>query len=158
MFAVGGLIWIDTKAAAVTVNAAEPVIPPTVALILAVPIAALFARPVVGFTVAVPGVSEAQLALAVRSWVLSSVKVPVAVNCCVVPKAMLGDRGATAIETSTAALTVKVVPPLIELTVAVIFAVPAPTLVARPGVVVASLLMLATEGVSELHCAVLVTF
>ena len=68
----------------------------------------------------------------VRSWVVPFEKVPVAVNCVVVPRAMLGLVGATSIETSVAAVTVSVVLPAIEPEVAVILAVPTPVEAARP--------------------------
>ena len=51
---------------------------------------------------------EAQVTAAVRSWVVLSVKVPVAVNCSVSPLAMLGFGGVTAMDTSVAAVTVNV--------------------------------------------------
>ena len=57
---------------------------------------------------------------------------PVAVNCVVVPKAMLGLVGDTLIETSVAAVTVNVVLPEIRPDVAVIVVEPGATTVARP--------------------------
>jgi hypothetical protein len=146
---------IETRAAAVTERIVEPVTIPEVALIAAVPVAALCASPVL-FTEAVETVSEAHVTVEVRSWVLPSVNVPVALNCCLVPSAMEGFAGATAIEDSTAAVTVNVVMPLIDPELAVILAEPVPTLVPSPWVFVA-LLTAATAGVSEPHCAVLVT-
>ena len=52
---------------------------------------------------------EAQVTAAVRSWVVLSVKVPVAVNCSVSPLAMLGFGGVTWIADSVAPVTVRVV-------------------------------------------------
>jgi len=75
------------------------------------------------------------------------------VNCSVVPGAIEGVAGVTAIETSVAAVAVSVADPLTEPDVAVIVAVPCATLVASPVVV-----MVATAGVLELHCTVLVMF
>ena len=57
---------------------------------------------------------------------------PVAVNCFVVPTAMLEFAGVTAIETRVAAVTVSEAVPLTDPEVAVIAAVPVPTPVARP--------------------------
>jgi hypothetical protein len=88
---------------------------------------------------------------------LPSVNVPVAVNCWVVPSAIDAAAGVTAIDTNDAAVTVTVVDPLIEPVVAVIVAVPSPTLLASP-CVGAVLLIVAAAGVSELHCTVSVMF
>jgi hypothetical protein len=85
-----------------------------------------------------------------------SVKVPIAVNCCVVPNAIDGVAGVTAIDASAAGVTVSVVFPVIEPEVAVIVAVPAFTLVASP-ICLSALLMVATDGESLVHCTVLVT-
>ena len=72
-----------------------------------------------------------------------------AVNCCVVPSAMLGVGGVTAIETNVADDTVKVsgaevMPPM----AAVMRLVPAATEVARP-LEPAALLIVATDAVAE---------
>jgi hypothetical protein len=58
--------------------------------------------------------------------------VPVAVNCCVVPNGSVGIAGVTAIETSTAAVTVTVVEPVIAPEVAVTLVLPRATLLAIP--------------------------
>lgn len=59
---------------------------------------------------------------------------PVAVNCCVDPSATLGFVGATEMIVSTAAVTVSVVDPLMDVveSVAVIVVVPGATEVERP--------------------------
>ena len=82
--------------------------------------------------VAVAGVEEVQTATAVMSCVEESVNVPVAVNCFVVPTAMLEFAGVTAIETRVAAEIVSEAVPLTEPEVAVIVATPIPTPVATP--------------------------
>jgi hypothetical protein len=74
-----------------------------------------------------------------------------------VPSAIDGVAGVTAIDTSAAPVTVSVVVPLIVPEVAVIVAVPSPTLLANP-CVGAALLIVAAAGVSELHCTVSVMF
>ncbi len=61
-----------------------------------------------------------------------SLKVPVAVNCLVVPTAMLEPAGVTTIETRVAAVTVRDAVPLTEPEAAVIVTVPVPTPVASP--------------------------
>ena len=146
--AVGGLIAIETSAAAVTVRSVEPLTVPEVAVIVAVPIPALCARP--ALIVATEFASVAQVTVEVKSCVLPSVKVPVAVNCWLVPRAMEGLAGETAMEVSAAAEIVNLVDPVIDPDVAVIVAEPSLFAVARPAVV-GSLLMLAIDGVSELH-------
>lgn len=65
--------------------------------------------------------------------------------------------GLIAIETSDAAVTVNTVEPLIVPEVAVMVAVPCPTLVANP-LVAPEVLMVAVAAVSEDHVAVLVRF
>jgi hypothetical protein len=60
------------------------------------------------------------------------VYVPVAVNCCVVPNAILGFAGATAIEAREAAVTVKLVEPDTAPSVAVMVLVPTLELEASP--------------------------
>jgi len=76
--------------------------------------------------------------------VLLPLNVPVAVNCFVVPTAMLEFAGVTAIETRVAEVTVSVAVPLIPPDVAVMVEVPGPVLLANP---VAS--MVATEVEEE---------
>ena len=63
---------------------------------------------------------------------LLSLKVPVAVNCLVVPTAMLEFAGVTAMETRAAAVTVSDAVPLTPPDVAVMVAVPVPVLLANP--------------------------
>ena len=82
-------------------------------------------EPLALLIVATDVAAEAQVTLVVRSWVELSVYVPVAVNCCVVPRAMLGVAGVTAIDTKVAAVTVSTTDgELIEPRVAVILLVP----------------------------------
>ncbi len=80
-----------------------------------------------------------------------SLNVPVAANCCVVPRAIVAVDGLIAIEVSVAEVTVSSVEPLMEPEVTEIVAVPAAMLVAKP-----ALLIVAVDGVSEDHAAVLV--
>ena len=78
-------------------------------------------------------------------------------NCWVVPSAIEGAAGVIAIETSAAAVTVKVVDPLIEPDVALIVAVPWLTVLARPAAD-PTLLIVATAGAPELHWTAAVMF
>ena len=82
--------------------------------------------------VAVAGVSELHCTVPVIFCVLPSVYVPVAVNCCVIPRARVGIAGVTAIETRTAGVTVRVVEPAIAPDVALTLVLPTATLVATP--------------------------
>jgi hypothetical protein len=153
---VCGLIAIDTRAAGVTVSSVDALTAPEVAVIVAEPMLTLCASPAV-LIVAVEGVSENHVAVPVRFCVVPSVNVPVAVNCWLVPFAIDGAAGVTAIDTSAAVLTVSFVDPVTVALVAVIVAVPSLTLLANPCVGEA-LLIVAAAGVSELHCTVLVMF
>ena len=81
-----------------------------------------------------------------------------AVNCCVVPSAMLGIGGVIAIDTNVAGVTVKVtgaevMPPM----AAVMRLVPAATDVARP-LKPATLLIIATEVVDDAQVTEVVIF
>ena len=100
--------------------------------------------------VAIPGTEEAQVTDVVRSSVVPSEKVPVAINCWVVPAAMLGFGGVRASETKTGLVTVKVVLPDIASRVAVIIEVPRDRPVANPWVP-SALETVATPLIEELH-------
>jgi hypothetical protein len=70
------------------------------------------------------------------------------VNCVVCPAATEAEAGVTAIDTSTGAVTVSAVEPVILLIVALMLEVPVVTPVARPPAVIG-----ATPGADELHVA-----
>jgi hypothetical protein len=106
-----GVTAIDTSVAAVTVRVVEPVMPTETALIWLVPTPTAVAKPA-AVIVATVVVTELQVAVPVKFCVELSEKVPVAVNCCFVPFAIEGFAGVTAIDTSVAAVTVKVVDPV----------------------------------------------
>jgi hypothetical protein len=147
-----GVTAIDCSIAAVTVRVVEPLIAPDVALIVEVPTPAPVARPA-ALIVAVEVVPEDHVTVLVRFWVVPSLNVPVAVNCCVAPLAIEGFAGVTAIDCSVAAVTVRTVEPLIPPDVALIVEVPTPAPVARPAA-----LIVAVVVVPELHVTVLVRF
>jgi hypothetical protein len=67
---------------------------------------------------------EFQVTDAVRFWVVVSENFPVAVNCCVVPFAMLGSVGVIAMDSSIAGVTVTVIEAVVSPAVAVIVALP----------------------------------
>ena len=108
------------------------VIPFCVAVILLEPVAAPVARPA-ALMLTVAGLEEAHVAVCVRSCVLPSVKVPVAVNCRVVPFAIEELTALTLMDCNVAAVTVRanvfdVIPPC----VAVILLDPTAAPVANP--------------------------
>src|ERR1035437_1460019 len=88
----------DPVVAEVTIKDVEPFIVPEAALIVVVPTAAAVANPEV-FTVAAGALDEDQVTVLVRFFVLPSLKVPVALNCCVCPTVTDGYAGVTWIET-----------------------------------------------------------
>lgn len=75
---------------------------------------------------------EAHATEEVRSGVLPSLKVPVAVNACCAPAGTVGLTGVTEIDTSAAAVTVSVAEPEIEPEEALMVVLPVPTLAALP--------------------------
>ena len=135
-----------------TVNVVDPLIAPDVAVMSVVPAATLVARPLAAI-VAVAGVPDVHVTLAVRFWVLPFVYVPVAVNCCVCPATIEGEAGVTAIDTNDGAVTVNVVDPLITPDVAVMSVVPATRLVASPLAAI-----VAVAGVPDVHVTLAVRF
>ena len=92
--AVGGVTAIETSGTGVTVRTVVPVIPAELAEIVVVPAATLVARPET-LMVATAGVADSQLAVDVRTFVLPSLYVPVAANCCVFPAVIDGFAGVT---------------------------------------------------------------
>jgi hypothetical protein len=129
----GGDTAIETNVAGVIVSSVDPATDPNVALMFAVPTPVPKASPVLP-TVADEVVSEDHAAVVVRFCVLPSLYVPVAVNCCVVPDAMEGVVGVTAMETRVAVVTVRVVDPVAVPEVALMVAAPEATPVAIPSV------------------------
>jgi hypothetical protein len=103
--------------------------------------------------VATDGVADAHVTWLVRFCVELSEKVPVAVNCCVVPFTIVGLTGVTASDTNAGATTVSTVEPVKPLSVAEILEVPCAKVVASP-----ALLIVATAGVAEAHVTWLVRF
>ena len=141
----GGEINMEDRVAVITVRVVLPVILPEVAVMLVVPGPIAVTRPLL-LTVATAGVDEVQVTWGVRSWVVESENVPVAVNCWVVCRRILESVGVTAMEDSVADVTVRVVLPEILPEVAVTVVVPAATAVARP-----ALLTVATDGFDEVQ-------
>ena len=136
---------MDCRVAAVTVRVVEPETAPEVALMDVCPTASADASPET-LTVAFDGSDELHVTVAVRSWMLLSEKIPVAVNCRIVPFAMLGLCGVTSMDCSVAAVTDKSVEPEIAPRVAEMVVDPASRAEALP---VAS--MVAMEVADESH-------
>jgi hypothetical protein len=155
-----GVTEIDCSVVAVTVSVFDPEMVPDVAVIVVEPAATAVANPFepdVLLMVATLVVDELQIAVDVRFWVLPLENVPVAVNCWVVPGAMFALAGVTAIDTSVAAVTVRVADPDSAPDVAVIVVEPAATAVANP-FDPAVVLKVATPVLDELQAAVVVRF
>ena len=98
-------------------------------------------------------VADVELHVAVdeRFCVLPSVKVPVAVNCCVFPMKREPVAGVTAMDTKAGAVTVRVVEPVKPPELAEIVLVPCARLVARPPA-----LTVATVGADEVQVGAVV--
>jgi hypothetical protein len=126
-----GLMLMESRRAVETVSPVDPLIAPKSALIVLLPVATLVSRPWL-LMVAAAGFEEVQTTEAVTSCVLLSLNVPVALNCFVVPTAMVEFAGVTAIEIKVAPEIVSDAVPLTDPALAVIVATPVPTLVARP--------------------------
>jgi hypothetical protein len=151
---------MDTSVAFVTVSVVFPLTAPLVAEMTVVPAATLVARPFDPAALemlAVAGVADAHVTVAVRFCVVASLYVPVATNCCCVPLAIVGVAGVTAIDTSVAAVTVSVVLPLTAPLVAETTVVPSATALVRP-FDPAALEIVAVAGVADAHVTVAVRF
>jgi hypothetical protein len=83
---LAGITVSETRAAGVTARLAEPVTAPKVAVMLVVPAATVLAAPA-EVTVATAVADDVQLTELVRSLLLPSLYLPVAVNCCPRPNA-----------------------------------------------------------------------
>jgi hypothetical protein len=124
---------IEVSVAATTVSPVFPLTVPDVAVIVVVPLSvSAVSNPPGEVIVAVVVFDELQVTVEVRFCVDPSLYVPVAVNCVRVPSGTEAFAGVTAIESSTAAVTVNVVEPLTPVTVAVIVVFPAAEPVANP--------------------------
>lgn len=106
---VVGVIAIDCSVAEVPVNVAVLLVRvPSVAVICVVPDPWHTARPVCVPIVATAVFVLDHVTFEEMFWVLPSLNVPMAVNCCVPPAASVAVAGVTAIETSVAVDTVSV--------------------------------------------------
>jgi hypothetical protein len=147
-----GVTAMDCKVAAVTVSVVLPLMAPEVAETVDEPTLAPVARPP-AVIVATEVIAETHVTVPVKFCVLLSLKVPVAVNCCVRPFATEGFAGVTAIDCNVATVTVSTVEPVIDPDFALIEDVPVATVVANPVTFI-----VATLIVADAHVAVLVKF
>jgi hypothetical protein len=141
---LAGATEIPTSVAPVTVNDAVPDTEPEVAVMVAVPAPTPVATPLIS-TVATFEDDGDQDTL-VNNCVLPSSKLPTALNCRVVPAAIVGTAGLTAIDVRCAATTVIVEVSVNDPSAAVISLEPAATVVTSP-----ELLTVATDGTDELQ-------
>jgi hypothetical protein len=118
---------------------------PEAALMVAEPVATAVARPL-PLTVATGGLDEVQTTCLVISWLVPSEYMPNAVNCWVAPTGMLGLAGVTDMEARVAEVTVRAVLPVIVPEAAVMVAVAATAVVAKP-----LLLTVATDVLDEVQ-------
>jgi hypothetical protein len=128
---VGGVTAMLTKTALVTCSVVVPETAPKVAVMRLSPTERVDAKPA-PLMVATAGVPEVQATWVVRSCVVLFEKLPVAVNCRVVPSGLEGSAGVIEIDDSVALVTVSVVEPWSVPKDAVIVVVPTARLVARP--------------------------
>ena len=146
---MAGITFIEDRETEVTVRVVlwgEPDV--GVAVMVVVPVATPVARPVLAPTVATDVLDEVQVTSMLISWVVPSEYVPVAVSCWATPTGTLGLAGVTAMEDRVTEEedTVRVTRPEMLPEVAIMFAVPAATAVARP-----LLAIVATDELDELH-------
>jgi len=121
--AEAGETAIDFSVTELTVKGAAPVTPPNAALMFATPGPTAVTTPPAP-TVATAALSDAQVASGLRTCVLESLKVPVAVNCNLVAGAMSRPAGETDIDVIVAFVTSSEVEPLTPPSIAVMVAVP----------------------------------
>ena len=125
------------------VRVALPEMLPEVAVMVTAPLARPMARPEPP-TVAKAGFEEAQATIVVILKLVPSEKVPVAVNCWLIPTGMVGFAGVTEMDDRVAEFPVRVVLPEMLPEEAVMVVVPVAKPVARP-----VLLIVATTGFKE---------
>ena len=152
MLGITGVMSMACSTAEVTVRVVPPDFPNKAALMKVEPTVTAEARPLLVPMDAKAGSVELHAACVVRSWTVLSVKIPVAVNCWLLPSAMLGLDGITPIDTSAADVIVRVVLPEIVPDIAVMTAEPGAADVAKPLEPVV-LLTATTVEVDELQMA-----
>lgn len=152
---VAGLTSIDSSTTGVTVRVVDPEKPPELAVIVVEPVFTDVARPLepnMLLIVAIFISDEFHVADEEISCVETSEKVPMAMNCWVFPRTILGFTGVTVIAVITSGVTPSVAGRLVMLVNdAKMVVVPSLTAVAKP-----ALLIVAIPIVDEDHVATLV--
>jgi hypothetical protein len=138
-----GVTVMDWSVAGVTVSVVYPETLPIAAETVVEPAAIEVTTPFEPsalLMVATPAVDDVHVTVAVKSWVVLSEKVPVAVNCRLVPSPMLEFVGVTAMDTSVAGLTRRLIHPdtLPKVTLIVVSPACLPCIVIRPGAFIAA--------------------
>jgi hypothetical protein len=149
MVELAGVTLIETRIAFVTVRRVVPETDPEVAVMIVEPAVAPTAKPSPSI-VAIAVLDELQVTVADRSCMVPSVKTPVAANCREKPTGMDGTTGVSPMETTVAAVTVRVTVPVTVPDVAVIVDDPGISEVVRP-LAPNELLMTAIEVSDELQ-------
>jgi hypothetical protein len=129
--AEAGVTAMDFRVAELTVKSVDPDTPPKVAPMFAVPEPTAVTKPM-GPTVATAVLSDAQVASRLRTCVLESLNVPVAVNCNWVAGAMVRPEGETDINVIVAFVTSSTVEPGIPPRVAEMVELPGVSPLANP--------------------------
>jgi hypothetical protein len=158
MLGLVGVTAMETSVTEVTASEVDPEILPDVAVIVVEPAATEVVNPLEPAALlmaAIVAADDFQVTDVVRFCVEPSEYVPVAVNCLVVPSAMLGLVGVTAMDTSVAGVTVSVAVPETLPDVAVIVVEPAATDVALP-LEPEALLMVATAILDDFQVTAVV--
>jgi hypothetical protein len=145
--APAGVTVMATSVAEVTVSFVEALALPDAALMVVLPGTSAAANPA-ALIVATAVAEEVHVTELVTSCMLPSVKVPVAVNCCICPVAIEGFAGMIVSDTRAAGPTVALADPVMLPEVAITFALPALTACARP-----ELLTVIVAGALEVHVA-----
>jgi hypothetical protein len=153
MAGIAGVIAMETNCAGETVTVVAPVMEPPLAEIVASPSSTPVTAPLAE-TIATLSMDDNHVTVDVRTCVLPSVYVPVAVNCWIVPSASDESAGVTAIDCRAAGNTVSEVSfDVIDPADATIVVDPVPLLVASP-----LLSIIATVATVELQVTAFVTF
>jgi hypothetical protein len=145
----------DERLAAFTLNEVLPLTEPEIAVMVTLPRFPAITRPLTVID-AMLFFDELHVTVPVMFCVVPSENVPVAVNCCKVPRGMDALAGLTAIDTKVALVMVRVALEEMLPEVAVMVEVPGAMPIARPGTPLT--LMVATERFPDVHCTDAVRF
>jgi hypothetical protein len=131
MEGISGLMEIETRCAGTTVRLEVSLTAPAVAVMMVEPADTVVASPETSM-VATDGEDEVHVTPPVKSELLPSVYVAVAVNCCPMPIASVRPTGVTAMEAIVGVVTLRLVDCVTPEKVAEIFVIPDATEVTNP--------------------------